>query len=337
VVEVEVGQENEGLAVRGLRNPGTGRLMALMRGERPVYFSRDTRLARGDRLVMAVDMSKRSYVEKIVPPGIRRSSSQEGAGGGAAVRTSGGRRGLRVIVAGCGRVGAQLSDMLSLDGSRVTVIDRDNAAFRRLSKTFQGEALTGEAHDLDTLEEAGIQGADVFAAITNYDNTNLMAAEVARSIYDVGKVVSRLYNPDKEQTFQALDIDYVCGTTVLAERFMRRLVRDRLNVLAWTANNRVLLVEFACPPRFSGKAVSRLEREEMLRVGLVSGSDGIEVATRDTVMRRGDKVIAAVLAGRLQKVRKLIEPGWTLSGKGKHGEEQGRLGFGSLLSKPEGG
>ncbi len=307
VVEVEIGLESEGLRVSDIRSPGTGRLMALMRGERPVYFSRDTRIIEGDRLVLALDGSDRSYLERVIPDGLRRFRPQVVRGEQGIAESRGGRNEWRVIVAGCGRVGAQLSEMLSLDGFRVAVIDKDGDAYKRLSKSFQGEVLTGMAFDLDTLEEAGIGDADVFASLTNYDNTNLMAAEVARGIYDVGKVFARLYNPDKEQTFQALDIDYVCGTTVLAEQFMQRIASDRLDILAWTANNRVLLVEFGCPGRFGGKPVSRLEREEMLRVGLVEHEGRTEVATQGTTLHKGDKVVAAVLAQRLQKVRRLVE------------------------------
>jgi len=315
VLEVEVGPEQEGLVVSDLRSPGDGRLMAVMRGERPVYFSRDTRLVQGDRLVLAADTSDRPYMEKIMPIGLRWP--QPRVDGGVQHRRH--RRGeWRVVVAGCGRVGAQLSEMLSLDGFHVTVIDRDGEAFERLSKTFQGEAVQGVAFDLDAQEAAGIREADVFAALTNYDNSNLMAAEVARGIYGVGNVFARLYNPDKEKTFQALDIDYICGTTILAEQFMQRIVRDRLKVLAWTANNRVQLVEFVCPPRFSGKPVGKLEREELLRVGLVSHEGKTVVATRDTKMQRGDKLVAAVLAGRLDRVRRMMEPGWTWGTRIKH-------------------
>jgi trk system potassium uptake protein TrkA len=307
VVEVEIEFESEGLRVSDIRAPGTGRLMALMRGERPVYFSRDTRFVEGDRLVLAIDGSDRSYLRRIVPDGLRRFKPQVVRGEQGVAESRRGRHEWRVIVAGCGRVGAQLSEMLSLDGFRVAVIDKDNDAYKRLSKSFQGEILTGMAFDLDTLEEAGIGDADVFASLTNYDNTNLMAAEVARGIYGIGKVFARLYNPDKEQTFQALDIDYICGTTILAEKFMQRIASNRLDILAWTANNRVLLVEFDCPARFGGKPVRRLEREEMLRVGLVEHEGGrTEVATQGTTLHKGDKVVAAVLAQRLFKVRRLV-------------------------------
>ncbi|RJP32591.1 MAG: TrkA family potassium uptake protein [Actinobacteria bacterium] len=182
---------------------------------------------------------------------------------------------MQVIIAGCGRVGSQLALLLSSEGHNVVVIDRDPQAFHRLEMSFNGATLTGVAFDLDVLEEAGIRDADVFAALTNYDNTNLMAAEVARGIYGVENVAARLYNPDKEKTFQALDIDYICGTTILAEQFMQRIVRDRLKVLAWTANNRVLLVEFACPQSQRQARGQAGERGDAARgPGVPCGQDG---------------------------------------------------------------
>ncbi len=307
VLELEMDPGCVGLKVSDLRSPGKGRLMAIMREDRPVYFSRDTELEPGDHLLLAVDAGDRSFLEKVVPIVSNRYRSREDQREMPA-GTRRDRGGWRVIVAGCGRVGAQLAEMLSLDGYHVVVVDHDPASFERLSKSFQGEAVCGVAFDSDTLEKAGIKEADAFACLTNHDNTNLMAAEVARSIYGVGEVIARLYNPDKEQTYQALEIRCICGTVMLAEQFMQRIVKRRLNILAWTANNRVLLVEFECPPRFSGKTVGRLEREELLRVGMVTRGGETMVAARDTVLRRGDTIVAAVLAQRLQRVRRMVEP-----------------------------
>jgi len=223
-----------------------------------------------------------------------RGDARKGALGSRASRGE-----WKVIVAGCGRVGAQLSEMLSLDGFQVTVVDQDSKAFERLSKTFQGQAVTGLAFDLDTLEAGGGGGA----------------------ISAPGSPSARLYNPDKEQTFQALGIDYFCGTTILAEMFMQGLVKKRVKILSWAANNRVLLVEFECPDRFAGKQVSKLEREELLRVGLVTHDGRTVVATKQTKMHRGDRIIAAVIAGRLNRVRRMVETNWTLGVKTRRRKE----------------
>ncbi len=217
---------------------------------------------------------------------------------------------MRAVIAGCGRVGSQVAQALSLEGHNVVVIDRDPRAFERLGVSFNGETMAGIAFDEKLLRQAGIEEADAFAALTNYDNTNLMAAEVARRIFGVERVVSRLYNPDKEKTFQALDINYLCGTTILAERFMQRMVPDRLSIIAWTAHNRVLVTEFSCPARLAGRTVGWLEREELLRVGLIGRGGAMRPADREEALEEGDRVVAAVLAERVNRVRKMTGEGW---------------------------
>jgi len=107
---------------------------------------------------------------------------------------------MNIIVVGCGRVGSQLATMLSVEGHNVIVIDRDENAFRRLGTTFNGVTIKGLGFDEDVLEGAGIREADVFAAVTDLDNTNLMAAEVARKLFGVKHAVARLYNPVRERT-----------------------------------------------------------------------------------------------------------------------------------------
>jgi len=301
VVELEVSREAGGFRIRELRLHGALRIMSLFREERPVYFSRDTRVEAGDHLLLAVDTGDagellqsrlgRVVVESLAAgPGYREENRE-----------------WRIVVAGCGRVGTQLSEMLSLDGYQVAVIDRDPSAYQRLSKSYQGEFHHGMAFDLDVLERAGIEEADAFAALTNYDNTNLMASEVARGIYGVEKVISRLFNPDKGQTYQALEINYICGTALLAEKLVQRIVPRRLRILSWVANNRVLLVEFNCPRRFRGKRVSHLEGEEIMRVGLLARDGEVTVATPETVLEEGDLLVAAILAPRLSKVRRMGE------------------------------
>ena len=319
VVELEISTQGCDLAVADLRKLGRARLMGLLRNERPIYFTRDTRIRPGDHLILAVDPREASLGILFRTGGADAVSmaDRDALKGGSAAREE--RGNWKVVVAGCGRVGANLAEMLSLDGYRVAVVDRDENAFRKLSKTYRGEFVSGMAFDLDVLEEAGIEEADAFAALTNYDNANLVAAEVARGIYGVKRVVSRLYNPDKGETYQALDIDYICGTSLLAEYFMQRMVTYRLKVLYWAANNRVLLVEFSCPRRYHGKPVGRLEQEEMLRVGTITRGGETSVASADTVLREKDDVVAAILAPRLYRIRKIADQEKALTGSRRRG------------------
>ena len=130
-----------------------------------------------------------------------------------------------VIVVGCGRVGSQLANMLSDNGNNVCVIDKSADAFANLGRNFNGSTIQGLGFDEDTLIKAGIEECDVLAAVTQFDNTNLMCVKVASLLFDVPQTIARLYNPDHERAYMQLGIDYICGTSLVAKRLSPRLSR----------------------------------------------------------------------------------------------------------------
>ncbi len=127
---------------------------------------------------------------------------------------------------GCGRVGAQLATMLDRDGHYVTVLDVVPEAFRRLPSSFRGVTMVGNGIDADTLVRAGIEEADVFAATTQGDNRNLMAAQIARDLYGVKKVVCRVYDPIREEFYRSLGLETISPTKVGAT-LLKGLIEDR--------------------------------------------------------------------------------------------------------------
>ena len=123
---------------------------------------------------------------------------------------------MNVIVMGCGRVGARVSAILDQHGHHVTVIDTNPEAFRRLGEKFQGDTIIGTGIDEDVLRRAGIESAEVFIAVTNGDNRNIMASQVARTVFDVEHVVVRIYDPVREDTYRRLGLRTVCPTTTIS-------------------------------------------------------------------------------------------------------------------------
>ncbi len=97
-----------------------------------------------------------------------------------------------VVIVGCGRVGSELAKLLSQEGHNVVVIDKEQRSFARLGHAFNGITLTGNGFDVELLKEAGIEKTDAFCAVTNGDNTNIMAAQVAKKIFKVPKVIARI-------------------------------------------------------------------------------------------------------------------------------------------------
>ncbi len=126
---------------------------------------------------------------------------------------------------GCGRVGARIAGLLDHTGNDVTVIDTDARSFRRLPAGFGGETIIGTGIDEDILRKAGIETADAFIAVTNGDNRNIMAAQVARLIFQVPEVVCRIYDPVREDTYRRLGLTTVCPTTTISAIILDHVMR----------------------------------------------------------------------------------------------------------------
>ena len=130
---------------------------------------------------------------------------------------------MKIIIMGCGRVGAQLASLLDADGHQITVLDIDAHSFRRLPPSFGGTALVGDGTDEEMLKKAGIAEADAFVAVTQGDNRNVMGAQIAKNIFNVRRVICRIYDPLRKDVYEALGLEAVSPTTVFAQ-----LLRDKL-------------------------------------------------------------------------------------------------------------
>lgn len=114
------------------------------------------------------------------------------------------------IIIGCGRLGANLADTLSEMGCNVLIMDHDRDAFRKLSPGFGGLSVDGNGIDLDALVDAGIEKASAVIAVTNNDNINIMAAQIARDVFHVKSVIARLYDPERECVYREFGIETIC-------------------------------------------------------------------------------------------------------------------------------
>ncbi|HWV36316.1 MAG TPA: TrkA family potassium uptake protein [Thermomicrobiales bacterium] len=131
---------------------------------------------------------------------------------------------MNVVIMGCGRVGARVASLLDHNGHAVTVIDTNAAAFRRLSTEFSGDTLIGTGIDEDVLRAAGIEQAHAFVAVTNGDNRNIMAAQVAKTIFNTPEVIVRIYDPVREDTYRRLGLTTVCPTTTVSALILDQVI-----------------------------------------------------------------------------------------------------------------
>ncbi len=216
-----------------------------------------------------------------------------------------------VIIVGCGRVGSQLANMLSDNGDNVCCIDRFADAFANLGRSFNGTTIQGMGFDEDVLESAGIEECDVFAAVTQFDNTNLMCAEVAGRLYDVKHVIARLYNPDHEKAYAQLGIDYVCGTSLVADDIFSKVVSGHGSHV--TTFGEFEVVEFALSlDKMDNKRsihVADIERDHEFRVIAFERADGSNssIPSKDSLLYAGDTVLACVRLDHINEIERFIQ------------------------------
>jgi trk system potassium uptake protein TrkA len=130
---------------------------------------------------------------------------------------------VKVVVLGCGRVGATLATQLDQAGHTVSVIDNNSDSFQRLGLKFRGEKIIGNGVDEEVLRRAGIASADAFIAVTNGDNRNIMASQIAKEIFNIKKVVCRIYDPLRQSTFNSPGLEAICPTTIVSDLLLNAL------------------------------------------------------------------------------------------------------------------
>ena len=134
---------------------------------------------------------------------------------------------MKIVILGCGRVGSTLATMLDRAGHTISVIDYSSEAVQRLNPDFGGTTILGNGVDEEVLVRAGIKEADAFAAVTNGDNRNIMASQIAKEIFRVNKVMCRIYDPIREETYHELGLETICPTKVGAQMFFDALLAQK--------------------------------------------------------------------------------------------------------------
>jgi trk system potassium uptake protein TrkA len=212
-----------------------------------------------------------------------------------------------VIVVGCGRVGSQLATFLSEEGHDVAIIDKSPESFRRLGSTFNGLTITGLGFDQDVLREAGIDQADVFAAVTDLDNTNMMAVEVATKLFDVPRAIARLYNPNRSLTYEKLGLEFICGTTMLAEKLLELVITPDVEIISTLGN--LCLVKVVANDKLAGRTIAEVDGEADFKIiTIIRGMKNVFIEST-TKIRRNDQMIIVSKKEFLIQVEKMAKVG----------------------------
>ncbi|QDB79429.1 TrkA family potassium uptake protein [Georgenia wutianyii] len=195
---------------------------------------------------------------------------------------------MHFVIMGCGRVGASLATQLEEQGHSVAVLDQNPDAFRRLPEDFSGQRVTGLGFDRDALSQTGIEDAHGFAAVSNGDNSNILAARVARETFGVEHVVARIYDQRRAEVYERLGIPTVATVRWTADQMLRRLLptggvadfRDR--------SGQVALVQVDVHHGWVGRPVTALEAASGARAAYLTRRGSAFLPDVRTVLQDGD-------------------------------------------------
>ncbi|MBW3068638.1 MULTISPECIES: TrkA family potassium uptake protein [unclassified Actinomyces] len=213
---------------------------------------------------------------------------------------------MHFVIMGCGRVGASMATQLDRMGHSVAVIDRNSDAFRRLPSTFNGRKIKGIGFDRDALEQAGIDEAYAFAAVSNGDNSNIIAARVARELFGVEHVVARIYDATRADVYERLGIPTVATVRQTAEHMMRRVLPGGTAREFMDPSGAVGLVQPDVSAAWIGTAVGALEERLGVRVAWISRGSGAVIPQPDTRIQEHDRLHVAATAQQLGALQRAL-------------------------------
>ena len=208
---------------------------------------------------------------------------------------------MHIVILGCGRVGSALAHTLDRQGHSVSIVDQVPEAFRKLHPEFGGNTIVGIGFDRDTLIDAGIARAQAFAACSSGDNTNIIAARVARETFGVTNVVARIYDPRRAEVYQRLGIPTVASVAWSTDQMLRRMLPMGAQE-EWTdPSGTIALAEMQVHSRWFGRLVFDLQDATGARIAFLTRFGVALLPTRETVLQDGD--IVHVLLNRADEER----------------------------------
>jgi trk system potassium uptake protein len=209
---------------------------------------------------------------------------------------------MRVIVVGCGRMGADLAYRLFRRGHDVAVIDRDDESFNQLPADFQGRLYEGEGLNQDVLERAGIKTCDALAVVTENDSLNIVTAHMARSQYKVKNVVTRNFDPQYRPLFEAFNLQVVSATGWAAQRLEELLYHTNLRTVFSAGNGEIDLYEVTIPEGWNSQKLGKLITNQSCLAVSVTRAGRAFLPTVETILETGDILLVSASLDGVQSV-----------------------------------
>ncbi|HTW15631.1 MAG TPA: TrkA family potassium uptake protein [Nocardioides sp.] len=216
---------------------------------------------------------------------------------------------MHVVIMGCGRVGSTLARSLEDRNHTVSVIDSEPDAFRRLGPGFNGDKVTGIGFDQEVLEKAGIKRADAFAAVSSGDNSNIIAARVARETFGIQQVVARIYDPGRAEVYQRLGITTVATVKWTADQVLRRLLPVGAEPDFRDPSGTIRLDQVPAPTTWVGQRTVIFQEQSQSRIAWIDRLGEGMLPSRDSVIQEGDLLHLVIREEGAAHAYRVIERG----------------------------
>ena len=209
---------------------------------------------------------------------------------------------MNVMIMGCGRVGSQLALLLAQEGHNVTIIDKNPESFKRLGGTFNGVAAAGTGFDENLLKELKIDRQDAFVSVTSGDNTNLMASQIAKKMFNVPRVIARVYDPRRADIYRKLGLDIISGTILVAAMIRDKIIDNRFTGYL-VETGELGVIEIIVGESLKGKKVSDINMPDEFLATVIERKKRVIIPEPNAKLEVGDKVMGVVRTSSLKKVK----------------------------------
>lgn len=216
---------------------------------------------------------------------------------------------MHIVIMGCGRVGSLLARSLEDRGHSTAVVDSNPESFRRLGPSFAGKTVTGVGFDREVLIEAGIEDADAFAAVSSGDNSNIISARVARELFQVENIVTRIYDPGRAEVYERLGVPTVATVSWAADQVLRRLLPDDAEPLWRDPTGEVRLDQMTAPEQWIGHLLAAFEKLSGARISHLKRQGAVIIPDAETVFQEGDYLSVFMLEANAEAVRATLSSG----------------------------
>ena len=213
---------------------------------------------------------------------------------------------MNIMIVGCGRVGSQLALLLFAEGHNVTIIDKNPDSLKRLGSSFNGMAIAGNGFDEKLLKELKIDHQHAFVAVTSGDNTNLMASQIAKKIFNVPRVIARVYDPRRASIYKSLGLDIISGTVLVAAMIRDKLIENRFSGYLVESGD-LGVIEIPGTEDLKGKVVTELNMPGEFIIVAIERNKKVFIPKGETTIQINDKVMGVVTVESLRKVRKIFK------------------------------